>query len=84
MNAHGDLLDGLNDAQRQGVLHEGSPLIVLAGPGTGKTRLITHRVAHQIVERGVDPSTIVAVTFTNKAAQEVKNRTRGIPTIKPK
>lgn len=74
MNAHGDLLDGLNDAQRRGVLHEGSPLIVLAGPGTGKTRLITHRVAHQIVERDVDPSTIVAVTFTNKAAGELRER----------
>ncbi len=74
MSEHGDLLSGLNDAQRQGVLHEGSPLIVLAGPGTGKTRLITHRVAHLILERGVEPSTIVAVTFTNKAAGELRER----------
>jgi len=74
VKVHGDLLEGLNDAQQQGVLHEGSPLIVLAGPGTGKTRLITHRVAHQILERDVDPSTIVAVTFTNKAAGELRER----------
>jgi len=74
VSEHGDLLFGLNDAQRQGVLHEGSPLIVLAGPGTGKTRLITHRVAHLILERGVEPSTIVAVTFTNKAAGELRER----------
>lgn len=74
MSEHGDFLSGLNDAQRQGVVHEGSPLIVLAGPGTGKTRLITHRVAHLILERGADPSTIVAATFTNKAADELRER----------
>lgn len=69
-----DLLTGLNDAQRTGVLHAGTPLIVLAGPGTGKTRLITHRVAHMVRERGIDPATIVAVTFTNKAAEELRER----------
>lgn len=69
-----DLLSDLNDAQRAGVLHEGGPLIVLAGPGTGKTRLITHRVAQLVLHRGVDPATIVAVTFTNKAAAELRER----------
>lgn len=69
-----DLLEGLNEAQRAGVVHQGPPLIVLAGPGTGKTRLITHRVAHLVLERGIDPSAIVAVTFTNKAAEELRER----------
>lgn len=78
MSEHPELLQGLNDAQRHGVLHTGSPLIVLAGPGTGKTRLITHRIAHQIVELGIDPSTIVAVTFTNKAAGELRERLAGL------
>ncbi|MBK7403673.1 MAG: ATP-dependent helicase [Phycisphaerales bacterium] len=74
MTPGADLLTDLNDAQRAGVLHDGGPLIVLAGPGTGKTRLITHRVAHLVLVRGVDPSTIVAVTFTNKAAAELRER----------
>lgn len=69
-----DLLSGLNDAQRAGVLHEGPPLIVLAGPGTGKTRVIAHRVAYMVCERGIDPATIVAVTFTNKSADELRER----------
>ncbi|MCR9076770.1 MAG: UvrD-helicase domain-containing protein, partial [bacterium] len=59
---------GLSDAQRRAVMHEHGPLIVLAGPGTGKTRVITARVAHMIHERGVEPDRIAAVTFTNKAA----------------
>ena len=73
-----DFLDGLNDAQRTGVLHDGPPLIVLAGPGTGKTRVITSRVAHMVLHRGIDPSSIVAVTFTNKAADELRDRLAGL------
>jgi len=64
----------LNEAQQQAVEHEGSPLIVLAGPGTGKTRVIIHRIAHMIRHRGVEPESIAALTFTNKAAEELRTR----------
>ncbi len=67
-------LDGLNEAQLQGVLHQGSPLFVLAGPGTGKTKLIISRIVHLICDQDIDPSTIVAMTFTNKAANELRQR----------
>lgn len=83
MDTQADMLDGLNAAQRRGVEHEGSPLIVLAGPGTGKTRLITRRVAHLIESRGVDPSSIVATTFTNKAAEELRQRLARLVGIGP-
>ncbi len=68
------VMAGLSDAQRRAVVHEDGPLIVLAGPGTGKTRVITARVAHMIHERGVEPDRIAAVTFTNKAAGELRDR----------
>ncbi len=64
----------LSEEQRAAVEHAGSPLIVLAGPGTGKTRVITARVAHLVRERGADPARVLAVTFTNKAAGELKER----------
>ncbi len=73
-----DLLEGLNDAQCAAVVHDGAPLIVLAGPGTGKTGVISRRVAHTVGERGADPESVVALTFTNKAAQEMRDRLAGL------
>ncbi|MCK5688818.1 UvrD-helicase domain-containing protein, partial [Myxococcota bacterium] len=76
-------LSSLNNAQRDAVLHDGGPLLVLAGAGTGKTTVITQRIGWDLAKRGVRPDEVLALTFTNKAAREMRERATRLAHLPP-
>ena len=77
LTATGSLLDGLDPEQRAAATADG-PLLIIAGPGSGKTRTLTYRIAHQITDRGLAAGNFLAITFTRRAAQEVQDRLAGL------
>src|ERR1700742_3874809 len=91
MEGVADLLSNMNPQQREGIISVDGPVLLLAGAGSGKTRVITHRIAYLIQERGVSPDYILAVSLTNKAAKEMAERVERIlghstlaqPTLSP-
>src|SRR5438874_7581846 len=78
MSVSAPLLEDLNPVQREAVTHPGGPLLIVAGAGSGKTRVLTHRIAWLIKEQGISPFEILAITFTNKAADEMKTRVQAL------